>query len=225
MTATTPCLPGQLSVAPNVIVPPPRRSGKAGSVGVVLQLPDGTPLRFRPLDRGDRDTLQQVFDGLSADSRYLRFLTPTPRLSERLLQYLADVDHDRHAAWVAELDGQPVGIGRYVRDRAAPTVAEFAVEVIDAHHGRGLGRLLLNVLGAVAAANGVETFSYLFSPANVVSLAMVRPHLHSRRLVDGAIEGRGPVPGRNLPSRTELAAVAALARWASAPAVVAEHER
>jgi hypothetical protein len=54
-----------------------------------------------PLARGDVGAIQQVFDGLSPGSRYLRFLTPTPALAPALADRLAEVDHDRHGCWVA----------------------------------------------------------------------------------------------------------------------------
>lgn len=205
------------SVAVGRVHPPaPRRRDPVTPPGVVLRLPDGTAVCLRPLRRGDRGSVRRVFDGLSAESRHMRFLTPTPRLSGPMLSYLADVDHDRHAAWVAVLDGRPIGIGRYVRDRAVPTEADFACEVVDEHQGRGVGRILLRVLGAVAAAGGVSTFTYLVDPDNTASLSVLRPYLSSRRFTAGAVEGRGPVPDDGLARRADLVALAALAARSSA---------
>jgi RimJ/RimL family protein N-acetyltransferase len=51
-----------------------------------------------------------------------------------------------------------VGVSRYVRASDEHDVAEAAVTVVDDYHGRGLGRLLLEMLGAAALENGVLRF-------------------------------------------------------------------
>jgi RimJ/RimL family protein N-acetyltransferase len=51
-----------------------------------------------------------------------------------------------------------VGVSRYARARDEQDVAEAAVTVVDDFHGRGLGRLLLEMLGAAALENGVRRF-------------------------------------------------------------------
>ena len=90
-----------------------------------------------------------VFEGMSAQSRCFRFLAPMWRLPDFAIRHLADVDHQRHVALVAELDGRPVAIGRYFRDVDDPTVAEVSLAVADEHQGRGIGTRLLAGLGAV----------------------------------------------------------------------------
>jgi hypothetical protein len=46
-------------------------------------------LRIRPLRAGDDGPIRDIFAGMSAKSRYLRFHSPMPRLSPALLQQLA----------------------------------------------------------------------------------------------------------------------------------------
>ncbi len=83
-------------------------------------------------------------------------------LSEEQLRYLTEIDYVDHFAWVAlNLDeaGSPgMGVSRYVRIPDEPEVAEAAVTVVDDYHGRGLGTLLLEALGAVALENGIKRF-------------------------------------------------------------------
>jgi GNAT superfamily N-acetyltransferase len=127
-----------------------------------VALPDGTRIRLRPVTPDDKQLLVDGFERMTPESRYRRFMSPIQELSPELLAYLTEIDYDHHFAWAAlTLDepGPPVaGVARYVRLPDEPEVAEAAVTVIDDYHGRGLGSLLLNALGAVALEKGVRRF-------------------------------------------------------------------
>ena len=151
-------------------------------------------LLLRPLAPGDTGTVEQVFGGMSAESRRLRFLAPLPRLGRRFLDRLADVDHDRHGCWVAAVDGMPVGLGRYVLLPAEPGVAEVALEVVDAMQGYGLGSLLLDVVSVAAADAGAHRLLWVTDAANVRVRRLARP-LGARFVSDGsALEARTGLP-------------------------------
>src|SRR3954469_16417281 len=83
-------------------------------------------LEVRPLERSDRDALDEFFAGLSDESRRLRFMSPKPRLTARELDRLVDADHLRHEALVAVRpeSGAFVGVARYVAGDLAVTVAD-----------------------------------------------------------------------------------------------------
>lgn len=127
-----------------------------------VSLPDGGLVRVRPVVPEDKAALVEGFRRLTPESRYRRFMAPIPELTEEQLVELTEVDYHDRFAWMAfSLDeaGTPgMGVSRYVRDRADPEVAEAAVTVIDDYHKRGLGRLLLEFLGAVALENGIRRF-------------------------------------------------------------------
>ena len=127
-----------------------------------LSLPDGGMVRLRPVVPEDKAALVEGFRRLSPESRYRRFMAPIAELSEELLVELTEVDYHDRFAWMAfSLDepGTPgMGVSRYVRDASDLEVAEAAVTVIDDYHERGLGRLLLEFLGAVALENGIKRF-------------------------------------------------------------------
>jgi protein lysine acetyltransferase len=127
------------------------------------RLADGTRVLVRPLEPGDRAELVARYGELSSQSRRLRFVSAPAHLSNQLLDHLFDVDYvDRHAlvATLVDEPGTPsVGVARYVRSAADPTVADAAVTVVDAQQGRGIGTLLLTSLVAAAVNNGIEVFT------------------------------------------------------------------
>jgi RimJ/RimL family protein N-acetyltransferase len=123
---------------------------------------DGTPIGFRPLVPDDAGRLAQAFDRLSPTSRYRRFLSPIRSLSDQELRRLTQVDAVDHVAWVAELSAEPerpfAGVGRWVRSKNDPAVAEIALTVVDAYQRRGLGRALLALLAESARRLGIDWF-------------------------------------------------------------------
>jgi GNAT superfamily N-acetyltransferase len=136
----------------------------------------GPHIRIRPLAHGEEGPVRVVFAGMSPHNRYLRFHTPLPRLTTPMLTLLTDVDGRRHTAFVAELadaDGwTPLGIGRIIQTGAG--LAEIAFEVVDAWHGRGVGRRLLHALRQHAAAAGYTRIVALVLPENRRAAALVR---------------------------------------------------
>ena len=126
-----------------------------------MTLADGARLRVRPIDPADRVPLAEAFARLSDQSRLQRFLGPKPRLSERELDYLTDVDHVTHEALVAidETTGQIVGVGRYATGHGGGTVADLALAVADAWQRRGIGHALAARLVERARANGMTALT------------------------------------------------------------------
>ncbi|EAQ00226.1 hypothetical protein JNB_08644 [Janibacter sp. HTCC2649] len=116
-------------------------------------LPQLTIARLRP---GDTDTVHAVFAQLSLTSVWLRFQTGMPRLTDTMARRLAAVSPGQHEVLVAELDGQPVGLARWIRDPLDPDTVEVAVEVADAVQGQGIGGQLLSETMASARAEGAR---------------------------------------------------------------------
>jgi protein lysine acetyltransferase len=135
----------------------------------LVELRDGTTALIRPIGPGDRDRLKEGFETATAESIFLRFLGPHPRLSGSELDYLTVVDHDRHEALIA-IDaetGQSLGTARYVRDQNNPETAEFAIGVGDRWMRIGLGTALLEELMVRARECGVTRFTGLIHYDNV----------------------------------------------------------
>ena len=126
---------------------------------------------------GDRRSVVQVFDGMSPRSRRQRFLASVPRLSERMLSLLSDEEGRRQVAVGAWLGDRCIGIARAVRPLAgahSAGVAELAVEVIDRHQGRGLGRQLLERLAAEAKRAGIWELEGVIDPRNRAAIHLLR---------------------------------------------------
>jgi len=132
-----------------------------GETGQAVELRDGTRALIRPIEPGDRDRLNEGFQSASAESIFLRFLSPQPSLSSSQLDYLTSIDHVRHEALIA-LDpgtGQSFGTARYIRDDDDPQTAEFAVGVGDQWMRIGLGTALLGELVRRARLAGIVRFT------------------------------------------------------------------
>ena len=153
-------------------------------------------VELRPLRRGETEPLQAVFDAMSADARAQRYFTGMPRLPARILAALADVDGERHVAWVASVDDRPVGVARYVV--VAPGVAEIALEVADAYQGRGIGTRLVDALTTHAVAHGIRRFRATLLPGNEPSRRLVTRVGVQLSMVKGLLEGEGPLVRREL---------------------------
>jgi GNAT superfamily N-acetyltransferase len=135
-------------------------------------LADGTRLRLRFIEPGDKALLAEGLERLSPRSRRERFLAPKSVLSPRELRYLTEVDGRDHVAIVAVLEDDPAtlaGVARYVRDRERPTEADVAFVVADQLQARGVGHALGLALADVARGHGVRRFTASLLGTNVAA--------------------------------------------------------
>jgi len=138
----------------------PGSTEKSTALSAPVVLRDGSRVRFRQWSPSDRELLVGGFYRLSPTSSYRRFLSASPVLTGEMVHVLTDIDHRDHEAIVAldEHGSEGLGIAHYVRSLERPDVAEVALTVLDDWQGRGLGTLLLEVIGARARQEGIETF-------------------------------------------------------------------
>lgn len=123
-------------------------------------LADGRRVTVRPVLPQDAELEQRLVRGLSAQSRYARFMSPIRELSPQWLERLTRIDYARHVALVAEsFDGdaraRAVGEARYVVD-ASGTAAEFALLTADDWRRAGLGAGMLGMLIGHARRAGLQ---------------------------------------------------------------------
>lgn len=145
---------------------------------VAAVLRDGTPAVVRAGGApGDRDLLLAGFEQFSAASRYHRFLTVVPTLTEGMLHRLVDeVDGRDHVVVVlapADQPDHPVGVARLIRYPHDPTIADIAVSVTDDWQGRGVATAMLRVLMPLRPV-GVTRLDTEAAADNAAALAMLR---------------------------------------------------
>jgi RimJ/RimL family protein N-acetyltransferase len=110
----------------------------------------------RTLNADDTDALQQFLqEGLSEESRRLRFMSPMPTVPASAAAWLANRDGFDRVALAAMDPVDPtvvVGVVEYATYREGPP--EVAVAVADAFQGRGVGSNLLRMLATMSLAAG-----------------------------------------------------------------------
>ena len=159
-------------------------SGQVQAISLAMR--DGTPYRIQlcvePGTRHSAEYLRGQIDAafarLSSQSRWQRFAAPLHRLSDGQLDYLTDLDNHDRVAWCASVgqDDQELGIGlaRYVRLHEERDAAEFALTVVDAYQGQGVGSQLMRRLIASAHENGLRALRGYVLRGNQRMLAICR---------------------------------------------------
>lgn len=150
----------------------PRAPGRAQAAGhrrETLRLRSGLVLTLRPIDIDDLKQAHSVFDQLSEQTRYFRYMRAVPTLTpELILESVTSRTEPSvilvatvRAADLADRHLDPIVAGGRIEvaDVVAvpgkrPRTAEFALTVIDAWHGRGIGEAMLRSLCRRAGAMG-----------------------------------------------------------------------
>jgi len=148
------------------------------------------PVQLRTVPAGEAGRIvDEVFAGLSAQSRYLRFHSPVSQLSGPMRRRLTDLDGRHRAAVVAEAaDGPtrtPIGLVRLAE--IGDGSADVAIAVVDAWQRRGIGGRLLGAAVELAETLGYTELRGLVLPENDAMRQMARRAFPQARLrFDGA---------------------------------------
>ncbi|MCP5097242.1 MAG: GNAT family N-acetyltransferase [Chloroflexi bacterium] len=128
----------------------------------VIQTKNQELLHVRHLQTGDAPYLINLFDHMSPESRYRRFLqsmdNPNPGLVRREAERIAHAIPPGQDGLIAFADlpnqiDAPVAVARYVM--MEPGVAEIAISVRDDMQGLGIGSQLMQMLTACARDAGI----------------------------------------------------------------------
>ena len=202
-------------------------------------LADGSTVEISQATPGDATDVRQLHEGLSPENSYFRFFSLSKQAPLREARRLCRPTGADHAALLARLGGQLVGVASYEpTDR--PGVAEVAFAVADEMHGRGVATLLLEHLVSLARQRHLAAFAAETLPENV---AMLRVFADAglqvkRKYADGVIELIMPLPDQDSDqldsylsvvagraSRADIASLRALLQPASVAVVGAGRRR
>src|SRR3954470_4979365 len=139
--------------------------------GFDVALRDGSTIHVRPTRPDDRAAIRAFLEGLSEESRWLRFFGAGVNLDDAAA---VAVDDARGYSLIAVTgaDDRVVAHGSYVRE--GPGMAEVAFAVADDWQQRGIGTLVLAQLADAAAAAGIVTFTAVVMAGNHRMISMFR---------------------------------------------------
>ena len=145
---------------------------------VHTRLESGRRICIRAVRPDDEPRMRSGIEQLSSQSRYLRFFSGAPRLPDRVVAKLVEVDGHRHLAWGAILTDDPehlaIGAVHAVRPDTDSSRAEFAVGILDAYHGQGLARMLTAVLLIHSQAEDIAAMDVQILAENTAAANLVR---------------------------------------------------
>lgn len=134
-----------------------------------LSLKDGKEVFIRPVMCTDGPLLIDLFNRMTPQSIYLRFLWRLPALPEDMIHRFTHVDYKTEFALVAvvEEEGKKavIAVARYSFERDENTT-DLAVAVRDDWQGRGLGKPMLAKLVEIGKEQGISRFSSMMDPKN-----------------------------------------------------------
>ena len=164
-------------------------TGLTAGVRSYALLADGATIEIRPAGGPDSGRVLAFHQAMSPDNLYLRFFSLSKRAAEQEAQRVCRPAGPDHAALLALLDGEVVGVASY-EPAGRPGAAEVAFAVADQMHGRGVATLLLEHLVSLARSRGVACLTAETLPENSAMLRVFADVGLSvrRRMADGVVE-------------------------------------
>ncbi len=148
-------------------------------------------MRIRPVTAADAEALTALYERGSPDNLRMRFFAvPGRRVLVNEVARLCRPATNDHGALLAEQAGELLGVASYERSPENERRAEFAVFVDEAHHGRGIGTLLLEHLFPLTRLHGLTELVGEVMPSNAAMLR-VATDLSGRvwsRFDDGVVD-------------------------------------
>ncbi|WP_022947112.1 bifunctional acetate--CoA ligase family protein/GNAT family N-acetyltransferase [Methylohalobius crimeensis] len=142
-----------------------------------VQLSDGTDITLRPIRPEDAEIEQAFVRGLSAQTKYFRFMQSIKELSHEELIRLTQLDYHRGLALIATVREAgaevEIGVARYAMNPDGES-CEFALVVGDAWQRRGIGSRLMQALMEAARAQGFRRMEGEVLASNQPMLELVR---------------------------------------------------
>lgn len=140
-----------------------------------VQMKNGMNALLRPIRPEDEPLEAEMFERLSKQSIYYRFMGYIPKVSHDFLIRFTQIDYDREMAIIAEVDTpqgkKMAGVARVVCD-AWKEEAEFAIVVADQWQGNRLGTQLTDFILEIAVDMGIQKIVASVLETNGLMLSM-----------------------------------------------------
>lgn len=138
---------------------------------------DGRTVTIRPIRPDDFAGERRFLEGLSRESRYLRFQKWVSVPNEKLVHFLTDIDYERHMAFVCAAPAgdaeEVIGEARYVVN-PDNTSCEFGVMISDGWHNTGIAGLLMEAIIGTARSRGLKSMEGQVLASNAAMLRFAR---------------------------------------------------
>lgn len=99
-------------------------------------------LEIRPATPSDAQEVRAFLEGLSEDSRWLRYHSPVPIVRGWMVDAVVNSDHETREALLAIDGGRVLGVAEWGIDNSQAGTAHVAVVVDEAFRRRGVAREL-----------------------------------------------------------------------------------
>lgn len=126
--------------------------------------------RAAPEDAAD---VRAFFEGLSDDTRWLRYHSPMPIVRGWMVDAVVCNDHESREALLALREGRVIGVAEWGRESPGASVAHTAVVVDDAFRRRGVAAELMRHLAADARSHGIEAFEASVLSVNRPTIGLI----------------------------------------------------
>jgi len=144
-----------------------------------LELPGNVTATLRPIRPEDAAIESAFVNGLSEQSKFLRFMFGLHSLTPAMLSRFTQIDYDRELALIAVIDTpdgeQQIGVARYITLPDEET-CEFAIVVGDDWQGKGLARNLFAMLIEVARSRRLKVMSGVTLRENIRMIELSKAH-------------------------------------------------
>ena len=134
-----------------------------------ITLKDGSAIFLRPIKPTDGPLLLDLFQRLSRETIYFRFLTHLERLQPEMLKQLVEIDYEAHFALAAIITEDTkesiIGTCRYIVKEKTDH-AELTVVLRDDWQRKGLGKAMVTRVVNIARSKGLASIEILLDYRN-----------------------------------------------------------
>ena len=180
-----------------------------------VNLDNGTHICLRRIRHSDRKHIEKGISQLSDQSRYLRFFSGSKTLPRSVIEKLASVDGIHHLAWgvviMSDKEHPAVAAAHVFRESKTDDDGEFAITVLDEHHGQGVARILMMTVFIDAYCEGLRHLRVDILRSNKKAYGLMRAIGAKPCLLEGPVAQYDLVLADAISSLQKMESPAALA--------------